>query len=382
MKVLHAIPSFFPVVGGAEINTHYITRELPQHGVEPTILTYHMEERWKPFLKSDVGYEGQIPVIRCAGLRPYPNVKYIRAILPELLGVHVIPLSNVRKYFRSADLIHFHDEIDLSLPLAARGIQVPKIYHIRTLEARLASFRRVALRRRILDNSADFFICNSTATADELMSLGIGAERVRVIPNGVDTEIFFPRVEEQKEARRLLFVGRMQRSKGLHILLDAIGQLEEPVELAILVSWRADRVYYEEMKDLASDLERRSGHTIRWRFRLTHEELAEEYRKATLFICPSTGEAFGNVNIEAMACGTPVVASRVGGILDIIDDGVDGRFFTPGDAAELARVLTELLDAPGAREEMAEKGVAKVARKFAWPVVVSQIVDIYRAVVS
>jgi glycosyltransferase involved in cell wall biosynthesis len=377
MKVLHAIPTYLPVIGGAEINVHNLAKFSKALDIDSTILTYNMVHRWNPQRVLETTRDGDIPVIRIPAVRPYPNVKYVRAILPLLAGTHVLPLTGIRCYFDEADLIHLHDEIDLSMAIAGRRSRVPRIYHIRTLTVRIQSYRRVPLRRWILTSSAAKFICNSNASADEMMSLGVASDQVVVIPNGVDTSIFAPNADRARSSNRLLFVGRIEYGKGLHVVFDAMRKVTSPLELTVVLSWVSDQAYYRRLRRQANDLERETEHQIVWKQRLSPEELAREYRAATVFVCPSLREAFGNVNVEAMSCGTPVVASRVGGIVDIITHGLDGLLFAPGDSEELAGALNALFVSPGARSELSANGLNTIRERFAWNIVAMRTVEAY-----
>jgi glycosyltransferase involved in cell wall biosynthesis len=210
-----------------------------------------------------------------------------------------------------------------------------------------------------------------------MMSLGVASDRLVVIPNGVDTSLFQPNGHQARGSNRLLFVGRVQYRKGLHVLLDALRRVTRPVELTVVVSWVSDQAYYQRLRRQAQDLEKATEHRCVWKQSLSHEELAHEYRGSTVFVCPSLQEPFGNVNVEAMSSGTPVVASRVGGIVDIVTHGLDGLLFEPGNIEELAGALNELLLSPQARSELSANGLKTIRDRFAWTVVAMRTVEAY-----
>jgi len=382
MNVVHATPTFLPVVGGTEINVRHLALHSRPLGITPSILTYNMDQRWRPSLRSRTESIDGLDVFRCAGIRPYPDLPWVRGILPGLCGVHVLPLSAVRRRFRRADVIHLHDEVELSLALAAAGTARPRIMHIRTLTFLIDAFRRSAARRWLLDRCAQFFICNSSTTAGELVQLGVAADRLVVIPNGVDTELFHPGPAGRERSRRVLFVGRIQRAKGLHVLLEAISRIERPVELLIVAAGITDPAYHTEMLAQSERLTDRQRHRVRWIDALGQEELSGIYRDAAVFACPSFNEPFGNVVIEAMACGTPVVASRSGGPLDIIDSGKDGLLVEEGNAAALAEALEHLLDAPAAADELSRRALDKIHQHFSWPRIAARVVDVYHGLLT
>lgn len=377
MQVLHAIPSYLPIIGGAELNAYHLIRSLRPLGIESSLLTYNMTKRWKPVFTENDCYEDSFRIIRCGGVRLYPDIKYIRALVPCLFGVHILPITPVVPHFKSADLIHLHDEVDLSLPLTAMRVSVPKILHIRSLAFLYAWFRRSPFRRLILLRSADAFICNSKKSEEYLTKLGMTPNRIRVIPNGVDLKTFCPSDAIKRESRRLVFAGRMQKDKGLHVLLDSVRQIKKPIELAIAVAGVTDRAYFEQVRQLAESIQRETEHTIGWHTALPQSELADLYRSATLLICPSFDEPFGNIVIEAMACGTPAVATRAGGPLDIITDGSDGVFFEREDDKELTGVIESLLDSPNALRQMSKNARDKTVKLFGWDKVARDVREVY-----
>lgn len=377
LKVLHAIPTFLPVLGGSEINVYYLAKKSQKLGVDPVILTFNMLKRWNPLDKLVDEQYDQLRVIRCAGIRPYPNYKYVRAILPNLLGIHVIPTTKLAKFFKESDIIHFHDEVDIAFGLWALNVKKPKIYHMRTLTFLMDSFKKHRTRSWLLRKCADFFICNSSATADCLMSLGVSKEVIIVIPNGVDISKFYPDSTSKADSSQILFVGRMQKEKGLHILLQAMTLIKIPLKLNIAVGTITDKTYYGDQIKKAQEVSRKYGHKITWYYKLDHSALIPLYRNATLLVSPSLKEPFGNVNIEAMACGTPVIGSRSGGIVDIVDDDVNGKLFTEGDAHELADILKNLMDYPSIINKYSKNAFKTIHSKFSWEKVTEQVTSVY-----
>lgn len=183
-------------------------------------------------------------------------------------------------------------------------------------------------------------VCVSHHTAAHVRSLVPDAD-VRVVPNGVDTARFTPDGPRRSAARPVvLFVGRIVRRNGWAVLLDAWRRagLADRAELHVAGTGPDDGA----LRAAAA-----TAPGVRVLGRVPADRLADHYRGATVVAVPTlTGEGFGLVAAEALACGTPIVASAEGGLREVVRDGVDGRLVPPGDPVALATVLRELVDDP------------------------------------
>jgi D-inositol-3-phosphate glycosyltransferase len=218
---------------------------------------------------------------------------------------------------------------------------------------------------------------------------GADVDRVRVIPCGVDVSMFRPGDRDAARARLgldaewvLLFVGRPAAIKGLEVLLHALAVLRADGFQAArvrLVAVGGDRG--EGGGDATARLRRRAdalgvGDWVDFRGPQPQQALPEYYRAADLCLVPSHHESFGMAALEAMACGAPVVASRVGGLAALIQDGLTGALVPSGDSGALAATVSALLaDEP--RRRALGRRAAQWAQAFAWPSVVRAIADLY-----
>jgi D-inositol-3-phosphate glycosyltransferase len=245
--------------------------------------------------------------------------------------------------------------------------------------------------------TADRLIAATPAERTQLMWLyGADMHKIAVIPPGVDLQHFCPM--PRAEARRmigmpegnslLLFVGRIEPLKGIDTLLCAIAVLKQEISdraqcvcLAVIGGEPdgegqadAEMARLEALRetlgvdDLVTFIGAKSQDTLQY-----------YYSAAEMVIMPSYYESFGMVALEAMACGTPVVASEVGGLAYLIQDGVTGFHVPDRDPQELAGRIRLLLGNPDLRMEMSNSAV-KYAQQYAWPRIASQIQQLYLAV--
>ncbi len=225
---------------------------------------------------------------------------------------------------------------------------------------------------------ADTVTAPSAAVA-ELTRTWVGAGLpVRVVPNPIDLDGFVP--DGNAREREVLFVGRFERGKGLAMLCDAV-----PLILR--------RCPEARVRMLGHDGVDEQGHS--WRARMLaatpeelrariafeqapREQLAEKYRRAGVCIVPSLWENCPYVVLEAMACGTPVVAMRTGGIPELVEDGRTGLLAAPGDPQAFSDAICELLNNPEKCRRMGMEGRRRVEQAFGTQHIVSRMLEVYR----
>ena len=228
---------------------------------------------------------------------------------------------------------------------------------------------------------------------------GADPDLISIIPPGVDLERFQPMDREEALARTgydpcdrlLLFVGRMDPVKGLDTLIRAMGEVvkREPelLEHACLCIVGGDavedgRTADEEMAEIhALRRELGLGDFVRFVGMLSQDELPYWYNAAEVVIVPSRYESFGMVALEAMACGTPVIASDVGGLSSLVRDGRTGFLVDDGDPEALASKLVPLLALPEIHDTLGEHGVA-TAEAYGWPSIAERVEALYEDVIE
>jgi D-inositol-3-phosphate glycosyltransferase len=240
---------------------------------------------------------------------------------------------------------------------------------------------------------ADRIVAATSLESQELAwYCGAAADRVRRIPCGVDVELFSPGSAVAARTRLglgdgpvLLFVGRPAPIKGLEVLLRAVALLRESPAGAglrlVIVGGDADAERDAERARLRVLAEAIGvGGMVEFRGPRPQAELPDYYRAADVCLVPSHHESFGMAALEAMACGAPVVASRVGGLASTIQDGVTGMLVPPRDEVALASAIAALLGDDERRRALGERA-ARWAQSFAWPSVARALIDLYEELV-
>ncbi|MBO7937421.1 MULTISPECIES: glycogen synthase [Streptomyces] len=242
--------------------------------------------------------------------------------------------------------------------------------------------------------AADAVIAVSSAMREDILACypTLSPDRVRVVHNGIDTGLYRPdhgtdaltRIGLDPDRPFVLFVGRITRQKGVPQLLRAVRDIDPAAQVVLCAGAPDTPEIEQEFRDLFAALSRaRDG--VHWIPRmLPRPEVIQLLTHAAVFVCPSVYEPLGIVNLEAMACGTPVVASRVGGIPEVVEDGVTGTLVTVDEEFEtgLARALDALIGDPEAGRRMGEAGRARAVGEFGWDAVARRTVALYEEILK
>jgi D-inositol-3-phosphate glycosyltransferase len=393
--------------GGMNVYIVEVTKRLAEAGVEVEIFT-------RATASDRVGTVELAPGVLVKHVLAGPFEGLAKEDLPAQLCAftHGVMRAEARKAPGWYDLIHSHYWLSGQVAwLARERWGVPLVHSAHTLakvkNARLAGGDRPEPMTRVIGEEqvvteADRLVANTEAEAGELSSwYGASPERISVVEPGVDLARFRPATigcEQvvQRRARRALglpedgpvvtFVGRVQPLKAPDVLLSAAAELRARYrrlgdQLTVVVAGGPSGSGLERpsaLIELAASL----GITEQVRFLppLSGEALPDLYRASDLVAVPSYNESFGLVALEAQACGTPVVAAAVGGLVTAVQDQVSGVLVGSHDPADWARVLGGLLGSPGRREQLA-RGAVEHARRFSWDRTTERLLAVYREAV-
>lgn len=255
-------------------------------------------------------------------------------------------------------------------------------------------------------HAADGVVAVSQAMQRDVHDLyGVETDRIRVIHNGIDLAQYRPRPDPAVLERYgidpsrpfVLFVGRITRQKGIIHLVRAIEHLQPGVQVVLCAGAPDTPEIAREMTEAVAQATARGTHSVIWIAEMLAKELVITlYTHAAIFVCPSVYEPFGIINLEAMACETPVVASAVGGIPEVVEPGVTGILVPthprsasdvePADperfARDLAAGVNALLADPALRERMGRQARARVEERFSWTSIARQTHAFYADVIA
>jgi starch synthase len=254
--------------------------------------------------------------------------------------------------------------------------------------------------RTAFEAAAGVVAVSAGMRADILRSYpALDPARVHVVHNGIDAEQWVPvpgrdlvranGVDPDRPS--VVFVGRITRQKGLPHLLRAAAMLPPEVQLVLCAGAPDTPEIAAEVAGLVAELQQRRSGVVWLDRHLSRAELLEHLSQATVFVCPSVYEPLGIVNLEAMACGVPVVGSDTGGIPEVVADGLTGRIVpleqaqdgtgTPLDpekfVADLARILTEVVSDPGLARLMGRAGRMRAESEFSWSRIADRTLRVY-----
>ena len=375
-RVLFLTESFHPTLGGGETHIRRLGAALVAAGDGATVITRRAEPAWPA--EEDLG---GLRVLRVGPPGPARTGKY--RMLPAAFRT---ALRELRRH----DVLVVRGTRVLGLPglIAARArgrpvVLQPEINGELSGEAFTwgkawargfaGSLVRdaVAARNRLL-RDADAFVAMSRQIRDEMRAASVPAERIRLLPHGVDVERFLPASPDERRALRqrlglpdgvlAVYSGRLLRGKGLETLVDAMGSpaVAGKLRLVLLGSGEGQLDVEPELRRRVS--ERGLEASVIFAGRVPN--VADYLRACDMFVFPSLFEALGIALVEAAACGLPAVASRTGGIVDVIEDGRSGELVPPGDRDALGRELAALAADPERRAAMGREARAVAERRF------------------
>ncbi|MDP8923842.1 MAG: glycosyltransferase [Chloroflexota bacterium] len=382
--------------GGMNVYVRELSRELSRLGVKTDVFT----RRQDPDIPDIVALGEHARVIHIEAGPPRSIDKYA---VVDYLSEFACNVQRYRNFLGARyDLIHSHYWLSGRLAaLFKEHWSVPVVAMFHTLgdmknrvaqdAAELEQQIRVDIERRTMA-MADRIIA-ATKVDREHMVQGYDADprRISIVPGGVDLELFRPGPWAAARAAlglgsepTLLFVGRIQRLKGIDVLIRAahlLGEAAGPPR--VLIVGGAGRGASEEARELARlrALVDALGMADRVRFvgAVDQARLPLYYRAADVTVMPSTYESFGLVAVESMACGTPVVASRVGGLATILRDGENGMLVPWRDPRLFADKIGAILADPALADELSRGALATAAR-YGWSAVAERTLAIYDCV--
>lgn len=376
MKVCLCAPHYFAVDDRGSDFVFQLGRALGKKGVNVVLFTFTkgLESHLSVLSKTVLSIEG-------VTIKKYePKVFRVVGMQPQFYcGPLVKEISR-----EPTDLIHVQGLIHLGVVFSVlRKVQCPVVVSPRqseTLRAvSTASLGRIAWRKGVQHLGARIaeFIVDDPRERRSLEQVGIREEKISAVQPSID----YPKMAALKRSEEdiVLCVGRYAPEKGQHVLLQAVPQVlaRYPEAKFYLAGAIGDPEYHAFLQERAREL----GGSVRLTGPLEEVRLLSLFSRAKVFVFPSVEDRRGLVNLEAMAAGIPVVASRVEGTEPFLEDGVNGVMVPPEDASALGASILGLWGNRELRESLGQKG-RETARRWYWEVYSQRVLEIYERVLG
>ena len=393
MKIAHLISQFYPYFGGAEICVHNICRTLSESGHSATVICTTPPADKKPDLNYDIIH---LFPKTCGLLRKIPFIGkyYLEYELSRLQRKHKFDLWQVTMgYPLAIYAIDFFNRNKIPCVLRCCGEDIqkyPEIGYGYRLDDKIDSLVK---SKYPLFNG---FVALTPSVMEEYLALGIPKDKIRIIPNGVNTAKFAEiRMRSDKAATRrkyglsenkllILTVGRYHPKKGF----DDIPKIAKSLtDKNVLFDWA---VVGKNCGRIAEKFPECPGLGIRTIenfavsggevFSLPSAELIELYCAADIFVLPTLIETFGMVLVEAMAAGLPIVTTDAPGVRDVISDGINGIKAPIKDTEAIAFLILKIINDKNLSSKLSENSIHHSREFYDWEIVCRQYLDLYKDV--
>jgi len=387
--------------GGMNVYVRELTRQLGQMGIHVDVFTRSQDDH-VPHVLHELGYGNRVVHVPAGPEHPIPNKQKLATYIPQFVdGVKAFACDKGIKY----DIIHSHYWMSgiaaASLSDLWSGTPIVSMFHtlgemknrIARTEAEREGEYRIDGEKQVIRRANRIVV----ATLAELTQLRFlykaNPDKMVIIPPGVDVSHFYPIPSDEAkvyvglkpEDRMVLFVGRIEPLKGVDTLLEAMACLQskeagKPVHLAIIggdpgASREDMTAEMSRLQKLCDDLG--LDKSVVFLGKRDQDKLPYYYSAAEVLVMPSHYESFGMVALEAMACGTPVIASEVGGLAYLVRDGETGFTIPDQEPEQLCEKISWLLNDSELHANMSQRAV-EYAQDYAWEKIAKQIVDVYK----
>ena len=390
--------------GGMNVYVRDLTRFLGMNGIHVDVFTRSQDEH-VPHVLHDLGFGNRIVHIPAGSEHPLTK-KELPAVIPEFVqGIKEFANQKEIRY----DLIHSHYWMSgMAAIELKKSWQIPILQMFHTLSRLKAQNNFLApdedesrpIGEQMVMDGVDHIIAATDDEKDKMAHLyQIGKEKISIIPPGVDTSHFYSIPPDEAKAfvgvppeeKMLLFVGRIEPLKGIDKIIHVIANLQKGDVLSncphylIIIGGDPDAPTAEmneemqRLQQLSRDLE--IDNLVLFLGKQSQDTLPYYYSAAEMVLVPSHYESFGLVALEAMACGTPVIATQVGGLTDLVKDGVTGFTVPDDDPQQLELSMTQLICKEEIRQQMSNQALA-YAKSYSWEIIAPRIIAEYQRLLN
>ena len=395
--------------GGMNVYVRELAKTLGRLGVQVDVFT-RLQSKCQPQISYDLGEGVRVIHVKAGPIAPMGTIEmsdhvpeFVKGML-EVIGDDA--LNNANGY----DIIHSHywlsglvaEEFNSQL-----NVEIPIVQMFHTLGELKNAYaikdedkvnpKRISCERKLIQDSVNQIIVSSNNEKTELVKYyGANDEIISIVPPGVDLERFKPKDRDlaKQEIRvncgdqLVLFAGRIEKLKGIDTVLYAMDVLEnwsgvEALNKCVVIvggdPWNEDpEPEMVRLQQITKDLG--IGEHVVFVGAKDQMSLPNYYAAADVIVMPSHYESFGMVALEAMAMGRPVIASEVGGLAELVEDGVNGLHVDSRDPEGLAKAINEILSDEGFRIKLGQSAL-QTAKQYDWTKIANRILDIYKELV-
>lgn len=365
MKILRIASDLYPsVVGGVGLHAHEMSRDQSKLGHEVTVYTASMD-----------------PGLNFASVYNYEVCRFKPTL--KLFGNSIVPsmffslLDSVNDY----DIIHAHSHLHFSTNICSFIRKIRSVPLVITTHGGLNSqtappwFQKIynVTGAKLTFEAADKIICYTDTERREMIDFGIESEKLAVIHNGINTDVFVPPEHPCFDKKYILWIGRYVPGKGVEYLIDAFSILRSihPDATLIMVGRGPQK------QDIINKIySLKLQNNIILKDFVPNSEIVNLYYNSSVLVLPSLGEGVPRVILEAMSCGIPVVCTRLPQIVDIVDNC--GYLVPLRDPQALAEKLDEILSNPSLAQKLGKNGRRKAVSNYSWGDTVKKTLQLYK----
>jgi len=392
------------VYGGAGVHVEYLTKELKKIGDgehQVRVICFGEQE----FTDNNLSVRGVVPPFDVKSSEK-KHKKFLETMINNIITAGML---------EDVDIVHCHtwythfaglllkQLLDIPLVLTTHSLEPHRPWKVEQLGN---AYHASSWIEKTAYKNADGVIAVSESMKKDVNDLyGIDKEKIEVIYNGIDLEQYKQAYDEQvlekyginKDVPFILFVGRITRQKGIIHLVNSIKYINQNIQIVLCAGMPDTKEIEIEMENAVKSAKCDSSRSIIWiPEMLPKNDIIKLFSMAEIFICPSIYEPFGIINLESMACKTPVIASAVGGIPEIIIDGKTGvlipikfsqeKNYELENAIEfeksLAKAINDLLLNPEKIKLMGQMSRKRVEEVFSWKAIAEKTLKFYSEIIS
>lgn len=379
MRIIRTIPSFYPHVTGPANQAYEISKRMNEFGHESPVWTSPVGAADQPLFETIEN----IPVHR------FP-------MIAQFMSFNILPCAPAYLYSDSFDIVHSHSYRGFLSESAYRICKLRNKPFILHNHGTFIGYKSIVDKSRWLPYivydqitrkkaafDADAIVVSTAEEKKEAIDFGINSEKVRIIPMGIDTDMYNPTPQSPTDEFTILFVGRLSRNRNVEQTIKAVSRLSGDFELRIVgdeakSSQSSASGYIEELKQMI----KKEGieDQVTFTGAKYKEDLKEEYSSADVFVYTSLYENLGQTILEAAAAGLPIVSTPVGIAPDIVSDGDTGYLVPIGDSRATAQSLINMRN--GNTREMGKQIRELVETQYDWDIISNEYIKLYKDVLD